>query len=597
MARFSHAKTASAKVSPVAGRRSRRKRQLGGEPSSSHPLGRLQRTIGNRAVGRLIRAKLKIGQPGDRYEREADRIAERVVNMPDSQINPAAALSVKPAPLQRARLQFQGELRRQAAEEEEIQRQPEEEELQLQPAEEEEMQRQAAEEEEPLQASGDSGSNAPAVTPAAQAGIHNLPGGNPLSPALRAFFEPRFGADFRGVRVHTDSQAADTAKSLNARAFTLGREVVFGAGEYSPATTQGKKLLAHELTHVVQQGRANSPSRNSIQRRLFVSGGNEAEVREYLGLVGDAAGFRLNWAFANPRVRVAGDTPGGPTSQNARRMLRQVINDPRQHAELHIGTHQPRVGVGAFPAAPSTIQNIDIDDIRNLNAALPNQGTAKAFHEMMENYHSHAAVAPGFGPSHQVGIESESGVLEDLGIVGRRLGGGVAPLIIPAPAGQPVGPNITYQRSRQIFTHYFLDIIFRVTAGSPGGPGADFEIVAATRVPKVQVSQRTIDRFASGSNAVPPAGNVLLATTLADLNANAGSTLELEGFTDSVGSQAVNRRVGRQRAEAVRAWFIAQGINANRIAIVGRGEVNFVAPNNTADGRAQNRRVIMTVHR
>lgn len=578
MANFRAHGAAKSKSSSTLPRRIRRKKKQAGD-AAPHPLLHLQQKIGNRAVGQLIRAKLKIGEPGDRYEREADRVAETVVNIPDSQINPAA-------PIQRVRLEGQGEMRRQAAEEEEIQRQPEEEELQLQ----------AAEEEEPLQASGDSG-NAPAVTPAAQAGIHTLRGsGNPLSPTLRAFFEPRFGADFRGVRVHTDAQAAETAKSVNARAFTLGQDVVFGAGEYSPATTQGKKLLAHELTHVVQQSRANSPSRNSIQRRLFVSGGNEAEVREYLGLVGDAAGFRLNWAFANPRVRVAGDTPGGPTSQNARRMLRQVINDPRQHAELHIGTHQPRVGVGAFPAAPSTIQNIDIDDIRNLNAALPNQGTAKAFHEMMENYHAHAAAAPGFGPSHQVGLESESNVLEDLGIVGRRLGGGVAPVVIPAPAGQPVGPNIIYQRFRQIFTHYFLDIIFRVTTGSPGGPGADFEIVAATRVPKVQVSQRTIDRFAFGSNAVPPAGNPLLAATLADLNANPGSTLQLEGFTDSVGRLAVNRRMARQRAEAVRAWFIGQGVNANRIAIVGRGEVNFAAPNNTADGRAQNRRVVMTVH-
>ncbi len=63
--------------------------------------------------------------------------------------------------------------------------------------------------------------------------------------------ESRFGYDFTDVRVHTDTRAAE---ALNARAFTMGKDVVFGAGQYSPWTTAGKKLIAHELTHVVQQG-------------------------------------------------------------------------------------------------------------------------------------------------------------------------------------------------------------------------------------------------------------------------------------------------------------------------------------------------------
>src|SRR5215470_12848965 len=118
-----------------------------------------------------------------------------------------------------------------------------------------------------------------------------------------------------------------------------------------------------------------------IQRRLIVSGSSEALVNEYLTLVGNAAGLRLNWAFAQPRVAVGGNLPGPVPSPDARSNIVRVINHATQHAELHIGTNQPRVSVGAFPGAGSTIQTIDMDDIRNINASLPGQGTAKAFHE------------------------------------------------------------------------------------------------------------------------------------------------------------------------------------------------------------------------
>lgn len=86
------------------------------------------------------------------------------------------------------------------------------------------------------------------------ASIHALHGGGqPLDLATRAFFEPRFGRDLGQVRVHTGSQAAESARALKARAFTIGQNVVFGAGQHTPNTKEGRRLLAHELTHVVQQ--------------------------------------------------------------------------------------------------------------------------------------------------------------------------------------------------------------------------------------------------------------------------------------------------------------------------------------------------------
>lgn len=83
--------------------------------------------------------------------------------------------------------------------------------------------------------------------------VLNSPG-QPLDPGIRSFMEPRFGHDFSRVRVHNDEKAAESARAVNAVAYTVGKDVVFGAKEYAPGTTGGRRLLAHELTHVLQQG-------------------------------------------------------------------------------------------------------------------------------------------------------------------------------------------------------------------------------------------------------------------------------------------------------------------------------------------------------
>jgi len=82
--------------------------------------------------------------------------------------------------------------------------------------------------------------------------VLNSPG-RPLDVATRSFMESRFGHDFSQVRVHTDAQAAESARSVRALAYTVGRDVVFGSGQFAPESNRGQRLLAHELTHVVQQ--------------------------------------------------------------------------------------------------------------------------------------------------------------------------------------------------------------------------------------------------------------------------------------------------------------------------------------------------------
>jgi hypothetical protein len=203
----------------------------------------LQRTIGNQAVGKLLKsgafqAKLRIGQPGDIYEQEADRVAEQVMRMPEPQVSNETKVS-NPAGNNSIQRKCPGCKKGTKIEKEE--------------------------EEEKLQKKEASGST-PEVTPELESRFSAVRGGGQHLPqSVRNFYEPRFDADFSGVRVHTDAYAAETAKSINARAFTVGNNIAFGAGQFAPESHEGRKLLAHELTHTIQQGATNiSPSASTL---------------------------------------------------------------------------------------------------------------------------------------------------------------------------------------------------------------------------------------------------------------------------------------------------------------------------------------------
>lgn len=106
--------------------------------------------------------------------------------------------------------------------------------------------------------------NAGAGVPAIVHDVLRAPG-EPLDPGSRAFFETRFGHNFSGVRLHTDASAAESARVVGAHAYTVGASVVFGAGQYQPQTPEGQMLLAHELTHVVQQAGAQAEPSAQLQ--------------------------------------------------------------------------------------------------------------------------------------------------------------------------------------------------------------------------------------------------------------------------------------------------------------------------------------------
>lgn len=102
--------------------------------------------------------------------------------------------------------------------------------------------------------------------------------GLPLDANTRAFFEPRFGHDFGQVRVHTDARAAESAEAMNALAYTVGQDVIFKNGRYAPEAFEGKRLLAHELAHVVQQQMVRATVAPQVEQKVSHSG--DATERE-----------------------------------------------------------------------------------------------------------------------------------------------------------------------------------------------------------------------------------------------------------------------------------------------------------------------------
>lgn len=111
--------------------------------------------------------------------------------------------------------------------------------------------------------------------------------GRPLDASTRASMEPHFGQEFGDVRVHTDARAADSARSVHALAYTVGSHVVFGSGQFSPATPAGRTLLAHELTHTIQQRSASSVTPGKLE---VSQGGDESEQEAEIAASAVAAG-------------------------------------------------------------------------------------------------------------------------------------------------------------------------------------------------------------------------------------------------------------------------------------------------------------------
>jgi hypothetical protein len=257
-----------------------------------------------------IQAKLAVGSTDAPLEHEADRVADQVMRMSV----PEAALSLTAAPPQIS-------LKCEACEEGE------------------KVQRKEAVIAEP--GLGE-----------APASVHEVlrSPGQPLDDATRAFFEPRFGHDFSTVRVHSDAAARQSARDINANAYTVRQNIVFGAGQFAPDQSFGRTLLAHELAHVVQQGRPEYPAASQ--------GNCERDAEDAAGSVGsgNAPVARTSAVSGTVQRQAATEPIARQASQKKSRLVRieRYWRSPSARAFFEDGSNEEVTFVEASSLDPAT---------------------------------------------------------------------------------------------------------------------------------------------------------------------------------------------------------------------------------------------------
>ncbi|WP_394825661.1 DUF4157 domain-containing protein [Pendulispora albinea] len=341
---------------------------------------------------RVLQAKLEIGAFDDPLEREADRVADAVMRSPTAIATTTESATV-PASAANA-VQRKCALRR------------------------EDENGDAAIHRKVQNAVG--AGTVPAALP--NVGHVLRSPGRPLDAPAREFMETRFARDFSHVRIYDDAQAHESAASVHARAYTVGQSIVFGDGQYHPESPEGRKLLAHELTHVVQQtGSAGKTHSDAVAHDLSSAPAGTAQPK--LVATGDRAGFAsvantvIGVQFtvrvaADGEVTLAGSNVSGPLTADAQelvRVLRDVIGNAGTttirfiRGQTSTDAADARVFVGSFPQS-----KIDLDDVLALGIHTSgyNAGAALA-HEISEELEKHVTGAD-FGPAHAIALNAEA---------------------------------------------------------------------------------------------------------------------------------------------------------------------------------------------
>lgn len=257
------------------------------ESQFAYDLSRVPTHTETPGTGPGVQAKLTVSTPGDRFEQEADRVADQVMTMPTATdlagVEDQDEGSVAGKPL--------------------VQRQSD---------------------------------SVPQVSDKLEGWLAARQGsGRPLEDQDRSFMESRFGVDLSAVRVHTDSASVQASRELDAQAFTYGRDIHFGVGRYAPGTAAGRRLLAHELTHVVQQTGGLGP-KQAVSPAAGASAGrdldaDDSQVRPLVGhdtapVVGALARLNVDQVVGRGHVAQFKKT-------KKRKTLRERVTDLEQKAE------------------------------------------------------------------------------------------------------------------------------------------------------------------------------------------------------------------------------------------------------------------------
>ena len=381
--------------------------------------------------------------------------------------------------------------------------------------------------------------NSPAVAPPIVHDVLDSPG-QPLDHESRSFFEPRFGHSFGNVRVHTDEKAAESARAVNALAYTVGQSVVFDRGQFAPRSRHGRSLLAHELTHVVQQGNRNDgrPPRLGIE-----AGGSfehEAERTAHAMFSGRATLVAAQTHTPVIQRQSPQGGQGGPDYGISCDIFKGECKLTVGGVDIPLNKEQYRCWLlarsGNCPKeCEDTLKDINVSCVQMPKPVLP-------------------PTKPGGGPT-LPSPRCRPGETP-------YMGGCLPPLPIPHPEPQP-GPTLT--------------------------PG-----LSPRPKPRLgTIESATLDNFAVDDPTVPSQHSGALDHLVALLNIYSDVTVHIEGHTDGSGTETINTPLSLKRAEAVKAALIARKIvNPGRIVTKGfSSHQPLVKPGTPQAYEPRNRRV------
>lgn len=466
--------------------------------------------------------------------------------------------------------------------------------------------------------------------------------GQPLDRESRTFFEPRFRHDFSQVRVHTDSKAAESARAVDALAYTVGKDVVFGARQYMPQTDSGRKLMAHELAHVVQQtGQSTAPGGS------LTIGAQETETEYFARRMSEGVGHNRSFSApvnmrqplylareqdvnsAGRRLRVSGDSvrfspPGGVSIRNGTLSWEleykglpgsvstsgiEVQGAIGKDVEMHV-TFTPGQGAGGCPTI-TFIQIVrqtgGIQDLPHVLFTQEASGySADVGSAETEPYYGLGGMPPGQG----------AGLTPDMSntVAGTAPGRSQEATFADAPiyGTSQIPPGQTVVREFEVAVtcvetgDTYGSVRWGYSKSSDGTialTGAQASDVSAQSAsPTVETArqafysgffQYTLPGFARGSASLAPQHR----TTLREIASQPSARqIVLVGGNDFSGGPEANATLSLRRAEAAREYLIQRGVDPQRIRVEGHG---VTARESNPSGRqvAANRRVDIHIER
>ncbi len=301
--------------------------------------------------------------------------------------------------------------------------------------------------------------------------------GQPLDTETRAFMEPRFGQDFSQVRVHTDAKAAESAWAVNALAYTVGHDIVFGDGQFSPQTVSGRKLMAHELTHVVQQAdysqvtgelrvnEAGSQFEREVNQFAKVTEPTSVDVRlskalrPHIARQCDPAWATLEWS---QRIRNARSLAGNARDRCFIELIREAIGTS---STIHLGTNNEGTLQDATTANAYTeygsIASPTINFDANLNSKTGQANRDAVTYCQPRGDNVDIFVVFGLGSLNEGGLVYTQKVLAHEEVHVRQCS-------IQTAVGQPltISSNEELEAFAETFTRFFIDL-WRVSNTPP----------------------------------------------------------------------------------------------------------------------------------